>query len=314
MLNLQQKFDFYLSQLKSQQDAAGFIYSDECDSLLFSGLVGSVPKTNIDISKAQDPKSGQWFRRPTFLEPCYDCSQPWSFWSRICEIWKAVDLKSLSKSSYRQTFAAQAQAIFEQGGSSISRDMFVGMAFYCWFNKRLDLSESVVKYALKHLCIMGQGTPTRTLLTPGLLATFAEISYCLGGPNRWWLRKIPQSEDPSLVGFEAHLSVLHILLRRYLTGENPFRDVLWKQYVRQPTNPLFAFAADVISGARNILLMPSLWPEDRLPTNRDRSCNWLLERDMGTDWQPDTTSPTTTVFSGGDFLFTAWLILEKQGF
>ena len=180
---LQEKHNTYLELIKSQQDCHGFIDSDRCDSLLFSGLIGCVPGVKVDIAAAFDPKDQQWKRRPIECH-CYPVGS----------------------------------------SSSISRDMLLGLAFYTWRNKRLDISEHIIKYALSHWFIMGEAATLkyklgRCLLTPGLLATWAEISYRLGGPNRWWLRYIPQFESKSVTGFQAHLSILHCLLREELTGK-----------------------------------------------------------------------------------------------
>lgn len=302
-MNLAEKYEVYRKLLKSQQDKDGFVYSDHCDSLLFSGLVGCVPETGVSVTAAQDA-SGQWFRRPLSLPACYDCSQPWSFWSRIKEIATTLTFDAFNQGYWK----TQAQQIFERGGSSISRDMFVGLLWYAFYNKRLDISEAVISYALKNWCIMGSGTPTRTFMTPGLLSTWAWVSYRLGGPSRPWLRYIPQSESASVTGFQAHLSVLHILLRNKLTGKDGYRDLLNGHYARQPQNPLFAFAAKEYLMAAQLLMNSKLWPEDRLPNNHDRSSDWLLQRDYGADWQPDNDYSMEMTFCGGDFLFVAWLL------
>jgi len=52
---LQDKHNTYLELIKSAQDCHGFIDSEHCDSLLFSGLVGSVPGVRLDIDAAFDP-------------------------------------------------------------------------------------------------------------------------------------------------------------------------------------------------------------------------------------------------------------------
>ena len=181
---LEDKYKLYKYLLPEIQDKYGFTLSDECDSLLFSGLLGSVEGVDIHIDVAQDPSTGQWMRRPIMYPACWDCSNPLSTWQRIKLVLKHI-------LATRKVDKVQISKLFDQGGSSISRDMLLGLAWFAYFNKRLDISEQVIKYALSHYCVMGQGTISRTLLTPGLLSTFAWISYRLGGPNRWWLRCIP---------------------------------------------------------------------------------------------------------------------------
>lgn len=291
-MSLESKYKLYKRLIKNEQDKHGFIESEQCDSLLFSGLAGSTKEVYVDIKAAQ-ASDGSWQRRPTDLPACCPLDH-WSLFERLktCLAAKTTDTKVLQK-------------IFEQGGSTISRDMLMGLAWYCYFNKRLDISESVIKYALSHKLIMGIGTPTRTLLTPGLLATYAEISYRLGGPNRWLLRYIPQSESSKVVDFQAHLSVLHILLRNKMTGKNKYSNLLAMHAERQPQNALFQFAAGNKDKALELLSNEQWWPSDRLPTSNDRYEQWLFQRDYGSDWLPDGQEKQ---HSGADFIFCYWLV------
>lgn len=295
-MDLDSKYKTYLKLSKSQQDASGFIETQECDSLLFSGLLGCVPGTKVNIDAANDSE-GRWLRRPVAHPPCYDCNIKWNLKDRLSQMYQSWKQDGFDKEKLKK--------IFEKGNSSISRDMLVGLAWYAYYNKRLDISESVIKYALSHKLIMGEGTPTRTFMTPGLLSTYAWISYRLDGPSRWLIRHIPQSESKSVVGFQAHLSVLHILLRNKLTGKNKYQNVLLHQAKRQPNNALFQFAAGYVDAAKMLLANEIWWPATRLPTARDRDAQWLFQRDYGEDWEPYAS---TKVHSGADFLFCYWLV------
>jgi hypothetical protein len=104
---LEEKYKIYKSLLK--QDQYGFIESDECDSLLFTGLVGCLPSITVNIDSAFDKTTGMWHRRPTST-PCFPNGSK----------------------------------------STISRDMLLGLACYAYHNKRLDISEQVIKYSLSH--------------------------------------------------------------------------------------------------------------------------------------------------------------------
>ena len=270
-MNLLDKHNIYLELIKSAQDEHGFILSDECDSLLFTGLVGSVPKVKVDIDAAFDKVSQRWMRRPIEC-PCYPIG----------------------------------------AASTISRDMLIGLAWYTYFNKRLDISEQIIKYALSHWCIMGEAATLkdkfgRCFLSPGLLATYAEISYRLGGPNRWWLRWLPQYESPEVVGFESHLSVLHIILRKKLTNSSKYDKLLKMHSERQPNNALFQVAVGNKNAVETILRDSRLFPEDRLPTSKDRVEQYLFQRDEGSDWLPDLVNPEK-VHSGLDFMITYFLL------
>ena len=268
---LQHKQTVYLELVKSAQDCHGFIQSEDCDSLLFTGLVGCVPGVAVDIDAAFDITTQQWQRRPV-----------------ECPCWPA------------------------HSASTISRDMLTGLAFYAWRNKRLDISEQIIKFALSNWLMMGKATTLkdklgRCLLTPGLLATWAEVSYRLGGPNRWWLRWIPQVQSKSTVGFQAHLSVLHCLLREELTGKLNTKIVEHHAH-REPNNPLFQIAAKDYLTAARLLLDSRLWPDDALPTTLNRRDAWLPQRDYGPDWKPYTVGEVKQ-HSGGDFLFLYDLLI-----
>lgn len=294
-MDLDRKYKNYFRLIKDHQDKHGFVHSDECDSLLFSGLVGCTGLP-VDIDAAQD-FDHKWLRRPYDAEPCYDCNDSWVLKDRLMSMFKYWKENGFNKEAL--------QKIFEAGGSTISRDMLLGLAWYAYSNKRLDISEGVIKYAISHWLIMGKGTPTRTFMTPGLLSTYAWISYRLGGPSRLLLRYIPQSESRGLTGFQAHLSVLHILLRNKLTGKRKYTNILDCHAKRQINNPLFQFAAGYVDAAKVLLGNENWWPEGRLPTAKDRYSDWLPQRDYGSDWEP---SNGNKVYSGGDFLFVYWLI------
>ena len=188
--------------------------------------------------------------------------------------------------------------------------MVIGLAWHIYANKRLDLCEAFINYALRNFLVIGTANTLKTklgtcLLTPGLLATYAEISYRLGGPNRWWLRYLPQYESAAVTGFEAHLSVLHLLLRKKLTGKVSVSDeqILLGHATSQPNNPLFQIAVGNANRAQVLLANEAWWPADRLPTTADRSEPWLLQRDYGEDWQPNPAAQPPKTHSGADFLF-----------
>ena len=274
---LQDKFNFYLSNIKTFQDDHGFIGSDGCDSLLWTGLSGCVPDIKVDIDSAFYKVKDEWHRRPC-ENPCFP----------------------------------------NHSASTISKDMLIGLAWYAYFNRRLDISEGIIKHALSHWCIMGEAKTLKDkfgacLLTPGLLATYAEISYRLGGPNRWWLRYFPQYESSSVVDFQAHLSVLHIYLRKLMGVKIGWmaRRCLKSQYKRQPHNALFALANDDKFSAAQLLDVEMWWPTNRLPSTAGRGEMWLHQRDYGKDWKPNLTINPPKVFSGADLLFAYWLLTRK---
>lgn len=267
MVKTMTKYDKYKQLIKAEQDSHGFIESNKCDSLLFSGLVGCVPGVEVDVEAAYDPKTSTWKRRPI------------------------------------------ENSCFPEGSkSSISRDMLLGLAWYCYKHDRKDIAEEVVKYALSHWMIMGEAadlkaTFGRCFLGFGLLGTFARLS----GKYRWlWWLPVDMPNAPVLEDYQAHLQVLHRLLRCKITGKDCSKDPLVKkQAARQPKNPLFQYAAGNVQAAQDILSQEKYWPGDRLPTSKDRKEPWLYMRDFGNDWKGISSNHT---HSGGDYLFCYGLI------
>lgn len=259
---MDEKFKTYLKEVPLVQDRYGFIYSEECDSLLFTSLLGCVPGTAVYIEAAFDKRDQQWKRRPVALPACYP----------------------------------------DHSKSSISRDMLIGLAYYSYYNNRLDISEQVIKYALTHFGFMGEGALSRINIMPPLLSTFAWISYRLGGPNRPWLRCIPTFASKNTTDYQAHLAVLHALLRDELTGKSTktHQNLYKYQADRNSENALFQYAAGRVDKAYTILSNEAYFPSNRLPRRSDRKGPWLWERDFGDNYKPGDSEK---ILSGGDFLF-----------
>lgn len=220
---------------------------------------------------------------------------------------------------YRRSLALPECYATGQSKSTISRDMLVGVLWWGWRTKNLSAMEQLYRYGQDHDWIMGQGLASRTLMSPGLRATLAEVIYRLGGTNHTVARSIPQFFSEDNTDFPAHLDVLHILLRGELWGgiTDSEREVIQAQVERNPLNPLFQYAwhrytdgdQDV---AITLLLDETYWPADGLPTGADRCTAWLPQRDQGPDWAPcQNETDAAEVYSGGDLVFVAGLILGR---
>lgn len=275
-LKLEEKYDRYKEMIKGHQDEHGFIITERCDSLLFSSLL-SCSLNNVNIKAARDSQ-GWWHRRPLSYPNCFPNSS----------------------------------------ASSISRDMITGLIWYLYFNKDLTAAEETLELYKKHSFVMGQGDPSRLILMPGLEATIASIIYKLGGKSRWFTRHQRQTYPKNLTGYEVHLLVLHALLISRLSGHIR-SNVLdsFKAYAeKNPCNALHQFAYSLyIDGNMNmvteLLLNEGWWPTDRLPTNRDRDSEWLTSRDCDYGYSPSPNPSPIKEFTGGDFIFVAWLVLES---
>jgi hypothetical protein len=304
LIDLDEKFELYKELAKAQQDVYGFIESHECDSLLFSSLLGCVQGMEVSIDAAKD-NARRWHRRPAGWRKTKQCYDPETNTNReklLPKVFRIVSTKVLLP------LVSWEDIVKENWykGSTISRDMILGLAWYAYHNKRLDISEGVIKYALKNWGVMGKGDPARVNIMPSLFSTFCWISYRLGGPSRPWARWIGVGTNKKLKDFQAHLQVLHILLREKL---NPggrqwgaFAEILTAHAKRQPNNPLFAYAVGDYDKAFRLLSDPLLWPPKRLPTRGDRKESWVVQRDYGSDWKPSTEFPNK-IHSGADFIF-----------
>lgn len=264
MDDLKKKLDLYLSLLPSAQEQYGFIEHSHCDALLFSGLVGCVPGVKMNIEAAYEPDRDMWLRRPAYLGPCYS----------------------------------------EKGGSSISRDMLVGLAWFTFYNKKLGIAENIIRKAEGNWMRMGEGELNPTIIMPPLLATYCLISRKLGGMRRWWLDWVPADVDPANKGYMAHIQTLHIVLRRQITGKWFFRDKekIRAHYNRNPDNAFYAFLVGDKERAYKSLMNTNWFPKDRLPSHLNKREPWLWQREMGSDYFPHNQ---ISRHAGGDFIFVA---------
>jgi len=276
---LEAKYNTYLDLYQDQQDSHGFILSDACDSLLFTGLLGAVLPEGIDIHAAEKTP-GEWTRRPLVdgKDTCYP----------------------------------------DNSKSSISRDMLLGLQWYAWGNKNLRILKNLWDYGTEHTWVMGKGAPSRILFTPNAQALLAEGIYRLGGTDHFIARAIPVVRGKN-EGFQAHLDYLSILLRAEYEGkmDADSLSLMGHHLNRQPRNSLVSYiyhryTDGVYDQAVNTLLDSQLFPEDRLPTSADRKTPWLWERDDGPNWKPRIGGDVHS-HPGGDFLFMAHLILRDLG-
>jgi hypothetical protein len=106
------------------------------------------------------------------------------------------------------------------------------------------------------------------------------------------------------------LQVLHILLRADITGKLSAKEkkVLAWHADTQPRNALYQAGAGRFEQAIRCLEDTSIYPQDRLPTEQDRSEPWITHRNYNLkDWYPSKSAPYHT-HSGADFLFDYWML------
>jgi hypothetical protein len=283
--NLEQKYYKYLQLIRQAQDEDGFVEADTCDSLLFTGL-SSAGGAKVSIGAAINIDR-YWQRRPT---------------------------------RYKQCWSPEGKENYE--GSTISRDMLMGLMWHIWKSKDLKLAEMLYKDGKKRYWIMGEGNFTRILFTPALQSTLAEMIYRLGGKNRFLARRRLQSWPDGLQDYELHLQMLHIALRGDMMGyiTESMAKIIVDAQKREPNNALASvldslYLSNYVTPAAHLLLREDWWPSDRLPTSADRASHWLPERKyhkngkINPDWLPSDAGKT---HSGGDFLFCAKLLLDHS--
>ena len=273
---LSEKFRVYKDLVVNHQDKHGFIMAEECDSLLYSSLL-SCTGIKVDINSARC-EHGRWHRRPTYLPEC----------------WEGPGHR----------------------GSTTSRDMMLGLMWHLYHNKDLDSAEALYQYAKSHNFVMGFGDPARLVLMPGLESLLCSLIHKLGGKRRFFSSDQLNFWPTSLTGYEVHLLMLHSLLKGEIFGHVDTRIMkAYKYYAKKNArNPLHQYAYNLYTSGdfdqiAEILLDESLWPSDRLPTSLNRSNEWLPARDCDDSYKPREWP--VDEFSGGDFLFMAWLILRS---
>jgi hypothetical protein len=194
-----------------------------------------------------------------------------------------------------------------------SRDMHLGLFWYIWHWRRLDIAEQVWAYGESHGWKMGIVGDTRLILSPGLIGLLGRIIHELGGADhaqRYYREKFYSTE----LGYQSHLTTLHILLDGEVSGNITDRQLSMLREIAEmnPTNPLsqasyHKYTDGEMSGATDLLL--NLFPVDRLPDGRDWRHGWFLEKDLRKESEWGSGDPREQ-HSGGDFLFTARVILQ----
>ena len=203
----------------------------------------------------------------------------------------------------------------ERSKSSISRDMFLGVMWWAWVNQDLDTLERIYQYGAANTWVMGEGVPSRTVMTPVLVGTLSKAICKLGGTCRA-VRHTPAAWGAVFEGFQRHLQLLHILLRADIDGglTTPDRNAILGMWQNHSRNPLVAYAygrwvTGNLNPAAELLLNEDWYPKDRLPASRDRCSPWLPERDPATDnYLPCPDKGHT--HSGGDLMFV-WALMKR---
>lgn len=274
---LKEKHAKYLELTAEVRDEYGFVRN--CDGLLFTAL-GSIGGYSVDLSVAEGRDESGEPNALWYRTPTHDCYSG------------------------------------DGPGSDISKDMLLGLLWASIRERNLPRLERLFEYGMANGWYMGRGDTGATLLTPSLVASYAEAIYKLGGNDYLVERNYPQLWNAGLLGYQSHLQIVHILIRFELLGsiDNAMFDRIKEHYGRAPENALFSYAYHLFtdgdySEAVHTLMDSKLFPEDRLPNDGDRYPHYLWERDPY-EYVPGGGDES---WPGVDFLLVSKLIQEQHG-
>lgn len=271
--SLKKKYKTYLSLLPSVQDSNGFIDINHCDSLLFSGLLGTITKVNIEAAR---DSNGMWHRRPLNYISCYPNHSKSTisrdmFIGLLWDIWKNQKLEL-------------AENLFNNGKEN-DWIMGEGLISRIYFTPGLQSTLAEVIYQLGGTNHIERHIPV--LIGKGNDGFAAHLDI---------LHVLLRAELKG--GKTEHLDVINQHYKR-----NPNNALF--------TYAHHKYTDGVQDETIDILLSDKLFPSDRLPTDCDRREGWIWQRDMGDDWEPKRDCNGYT-HSGGDFLLVAKLVLEDN--
>jgi hypothetical protein len=243
-ITLQEKGDFYAGKTLEKARLSGFVHS-KCDDLLFNCL-GYFSGVVLDYSE-YERGDGRVYRDRD--HSCFDLGL---------------------------------------SGSDFSQDTMKGWELCLIKGKDLDRTNRTIKYLEDNYYIMGGGDISRTFMSPSQMKQLYAVRDYVSTGKPTSLAARDDSADGVFVktGFEAHLQVLGIYIDSIVYGSVSDMDlsILKSQAERQPRNALFQamyhrFTDGDQSAATGILMDTNLFPNDRMPNEKDRSEDYLWQRD-----------------------------------
>ena len=284
---LRQKVDRYLAWSRAGLDEHGWIPDTHCDGLLMNSLYAAAGgPSEIELAAYE---SGRWDRH--WQKDCYP----------------------------------------DKSASTISRDMMAGLLIWLLASGRADLVERTIQYGEQHafegfplIWIVGQGDVGRVDMPPANVSKLYRLREKLTGePDPY-----PALETQvfgGCRGYECHLEALEIFFGYRLEGvlTRSAQRALRTLADSRPRNALFNVLYGKLARSRahlerglTVLLDPTLFPADRLPSTLDRCNDYIFSREeldeqggISSNWLPCPQEPVQ-VFSGTDFLFAAAIALD----
>lgn len=197
-----------------------------------------------------------------------------------------------------------------------SRDMAIGEAVWMETRGRADLAADVLDYVDAHGGRLGNGDEAHTGIRTPLYATYLKIAG----------RHQPEEHTPIVVGgelgYERHIAAWHLIARADAEGglREGYHDWIRATAEAQPQNPLFQYMlAAYVTGDWAPYVAAATdaryFPREHLPTSGEVCEPWVIQRDMGKDWEAckgqDGQPAPFKQFSGSDWLAVAARALKR---
>jgi len=262
--------ELYLSLIPEVQDDYGFVYSDQCDSLLWTGL-SVFAGAKADMLSARDERTGQWFRTPY-----HDCYQ---------------NFRDGNVSSRKSK-------------STISGDGFAGLFWSIDNIRDLVVLEDLIDYGRDHKWIMGEGPLSRTFMSPNQQKTL----YVLAGKSFKGLPDVWIDPVKDYQRHVVALNIVRRGEEQGHIADEAL-DLIEGFAKDQPCNGFFQYGlARFKTGDFDPVykLIDKYCPKDRLPNSSDHSGRWLWER--GCSHEAYKPSDEGKTHSGGDCTFLIKLL------
>lgn len=280
LAKLIEKRNLYLEKQKLAADGDGWIDREDCDGLLFHGLLGS-SSHNVNIDIVRD-SSGKWHRRPD--QSCFK-----------------LNLSSSENSNDMRL--GMFWYFWKNGRLDLANQVFDYGRSYLW-----KMGENRSKDSRHIMSVPMQATLAEIIYRLGG-NDYVERKI----PYVW---SVVDEDLKPVRGYRAHLMVLHILLIGSLHGGLTDNELKALEFFAkdQPENPLFvAVYAKYSNGdmrkAMELLLDEKFWPNDRLSSSNERCESWVTQREMNDGrLQPCGDGK---IHTGGDFTFAAAVVMGE---
>lgn len=182
--------------------------------------------------------------------------------------------------------------------STISADMVVMWLVYVLEQNKLPELEKFISKSEKTGWKIGdhdgsvEGLSRIHLVKyPQVISLLYKVRKHLGGKGHKYWEKVPQ-DWLAKKSYPGHILAWRAWIVAKIQGKMPNAAInaLKKQVEYNPKNALYLamisrYDANY-SCPEAILLLESLFPSDRLPTNQDRCSDYLWQRDLGPDYEP----------------------------